>query len=105
GVDTAGKAKRCGEARIVAELAKLGPVKPNIKSASVRAVGTGYLPGLFRIAFVVEFDLDDSDDPAMACASGLNPFQLLSASRVGLRIARDHRLSSRTRRGRTTPRA
>jgi AcrR family transcriptional regulator len=55
--------------------------------ASVRAVGTGYLriaqaePGLFRTAFGPSEDMKEgTPDPARAGESGLNPFQLLSAS-------------------------
>ena len=70
------------------ELAALGPEKPTAKyaRASVRAVGTGYLrfaraeTGLFRTAFAVQFDVKGESDPATAGASGLNPFQLLSAA-------------------------
>lgn len=60
--------------------------------AQLRAVGTGYLrfafveTGLFRMAFAplegvrIAGDAREPDDPANAGESGLNPFQLLSAS-------------------------
>jgi AcrR family transcriptional regulator len=54
--------------------------------ASLRAVGTAYLrfaateTGLFRTAFAVPAARPGAADPAMAGASGLNPFQLLGVA-------------------------
>jgi AcrR family transcriptional regulator len=54
--------------------------------ARLRAVGLGYLryamgePGLFRLAFLRSDPSDQAADPDKAGASGLNPFQLLSAA-------------------------
>ena len=55
--------------------------------AKVRAVGAGYMrfahaeTGLFRTAFGSQFSVEQNHpDPAMGGASGLNPFQHLSAA-------------------------
>lgn len=54
--------------------------------AKVRAVGAGYLrfahaeTGLFRTAFGGRFTVQHNPDPAMGGATGLNPFQHLSAA-------------------------
>jgi len=54
--------------------------------AKVRAVGAGYLrfahaeTGLFRTAFGGRFTVQQQPDPAMGGATGLNPFQHLSAA-------------------------
>ncbi|BEP94056.1 TetR/AcrR family transcriptional regulator [Acidovorax sp. sif1233] len=54
--------------------------------AKVRAVGAGYLrfahaeTGLFRTAFGGRFTVQHDPDPAMGGATGLNPFQHLSAA-------------------------
>lgn len=54
--------------------------------ARVRAVGAGYLrfahaeTGLFRTAFGGRFTVQHNPDPAMGGATGLNPFQHLSAA-------------------------
>ncbi|CAN7615507.1 TetR/AcrR family transcriptional regulator [Acidovorax sp. LjRoot129] len=54
--------------------------------AKVRAVGAGYLrfahaeTGLFRTAFGGRFTVEQQPDPAMGGATGLNPFQHLSAA-------------------------
>lgn len=54
--------------------------------AKVRAVGAGYLrfaqseTGLFRTAFGGRFAVQQNPDPAMGGATGLNPFQHLSAA-------------------------
>jgi len=54
--------------------------------AKVRAVGAGYLrfaqaeTGLFRTAFGGRFAVEQNPDPAMGGATGLNPFQHLSAA-------------------------
>lgn len=54
--------------------------------AKVRAVGAGYLrfaqaeTGLFRTAFGGRFTVQQNPDPAMGGASGLNPFEHLSAA-------------------------
>ncbi len=54
--------------------------------ARVRAVGAGYLrfahaeTGLFRTAFGGRFTVQQNPDPAMGGATGLNPFQHLSAA-------------------------
>lgn len=54
--------------------------------ARVRAVGAGYLrfahaeTGLFRTAFGGRFAVQHDPDPAMGGATGLNPFQHLSAA-------------------------
>ena len=51
----------------------------------LRAIGTAYVgfaqrePGLFRMAFTPSDRAPTDADPAMAGASGLNPFQLLGA--------------------------
>ncbi|GAB3542834.1 TetR/AcrR family transcriptional regulator [Arthrobacter tecti] len=58
--------------------------------ARLRAVGAGYLrfaqtqPGLFRTAFAEHADLRDAGSADSAGASGLTPFQLLSAALDGL---------------------
>lgn len=58
--------------------------------ARLRAVGAGYLrfaqtqPGLFRTAFAEHVDLSDAGTADSAGASGLTPFQLLSAALDGL---------------------
>jgi AcrR family transcriptional regulator len=70
-----------------AELATLGPERRGVRyaRASLRAVGTGYLKfacantGLFRTAFGVVFDVAETS-AEMAGASGLDPYQLLSAA-------------------------
>lgn len=62
--------------------------------ARVRAIGTGYLrfaqdePGLFRTAFAVPEALDNPDIPAGLGASGLSPFQHLTAALDSLVAAR-----------------
>ncbi|RZJ13925.1 MAG: TetR/AcrR family transcriptional regulator [Acidovorax sp.] len=54
--------------------------------AKVRAVGAGYMrfahaeTGLFRTAFGGRFTVQHDPDPAMGGATGLNPFQHLSAA-------------------------
>ncbi len=54
--------------------------------AKVRAVGAGYLrfaqseTGLFRTAFGGRFAVQQTPDPAMGGATGLNPFEHLSAA-------------------------
>lgn len=54
--------------------------------ARLRAVGTGYLqfaqsePGLFRMAFSEHVDMSQAANPASTGASGLTPFQILSAA-------------------------
>ena len=54
--------------------------------AKVRAVGAGYLrfaqaeTGLFRTAFGGRFTVQQNPDPAMGGATGLNPFEHLSAA-------------------------
>ena len=54
--------------------------------AKVRAVGAGYLrfaqaeTGLFRTAFGGRFTVQQQPDPAMGGATGLNPFEHLSAA-------------------------
>jgi AcrR family transcriptional regulator len=54
--------------------------------AKVRAVGAGYMrfahaeTGLFRTAFGGRFTVQTHPDPAMGGATGLNPFQHLSAA-------------------------
>lgn len=54
--------------------------------AKVRAVGAGYLrfaqaeTGLFRTAFGGRFTVQQDPDPAMGGATGLNPFEHLSAA-------------------------
>ena len=54
--------------------------------AKVRAVSAGYLrfahveTGLFRTAFGGRFSVQQNPDPAMGGATGLNPFQHLSAA-------------------------
>jgi len=79
-----------------AELARLrrGADAAEFARGSLRAVGTGYLKfaraqtGLFRTAFSPPDEAggaamapgDSAPDPAMAGASGLNPFQLLAAA-------------------------
>ena len=61
--------------------------------AKVRAVGAGYLrfahaeTGLFRTAFGGRFTVQQTPDPAMGGATGLNPFQHLSAALDDLVIA------------------
>ena len=65
----------------------LGPPRADVDyaRATLRAVGMGYLhfalkkTGLFRTAFVVQFDVSPPS-PDKAGATGLNPFQLLSAA-------------------------
>lgn len=70
-----------------AELAKVRKGPPaEFARASLRAVGAGYLrfaqaeTGLFRTAFSGGHQVESDVDPAKAGASGLNPFQLLSAA-------------------------
>ena len=54
--------------------------------ATVRAVGAGYLrfareeTGLFRTAFGGRFTVQQQPDPALGGATGLNPFEHLSAA-------------------------
>ena len=54
--------------------------------AQVRAVGAGYLrfaqaeTGLFRTAFGGRFSVQQNPDPALGGATGLNPFEHLSAA-------------------------
>ena len=54
--------------------------------ARVRAVGAGYLrfaqaeTGLFRTAFGGRFTVQQQPDPALGGATGLNPFEHLSAA-------------------------
>lgn len=70
------------------ELARLGRARRSKEyaRASLRAVGAGYLrfaqaePGLFRTAFSVSDEVIGAPDPAKTGASGLNPFELLSAA-------------------------
>lgn len=58
--------------------------------ARLRAVGAGYLafaqaePGLFRTAFAAAPPVEHDPDPSKAGASGMNPFQLLTAALDGL---------------------
>ena len=70
-------------------------IQPNddggaLAQARLRAVGAGYLrfaqtqPGLFRTAFAEHTDLRDAGSADSAGASGLTPFQLLSAALDGL---------------------
>jgi AcrR family transcriptional regulator len=69
-------------------LRALGPAKHGLEyaRATLRAVGLGYLhfamrkTGLFRTAFVVQFDVAAAPDPDKAGHSGLNPFELLGAA-------------------------
>jgi AcrR family transcriptional regulator len=71
-----------------AELAKLARDgdPADYARAGLRAVGTGYMqfalaePGLFRTAFSVPDAPRGDANPAKAGASGLNPFELLSAA-------------------------
>jgi AcrR family transcriptional regulator len=75
-------------ASIEAELAKLPPHDDPASAARarLRAVGTGYLrfaqaePGLFRTAFSVPPDRQDTTSPARADDSGMRPYQLLAAA-------------------------
>jgi AcrR family transcriptional regulator len=71
------------------ELAKAPPGAGSADTAraGLRAIGTAYIrfalqeTGLFRTAFGVPGEAPaDADDPNQAGASGLNPFQLLSAA-------------------------
>jgi AcrR family transcriptional regulator len=79
-------------ASIEAELAKLPPHDDPASAARarLRAVGTGYLrfaqaePGLFRTAFSVPPDRQDTTSPARADDSGMRPYQLLAAALDGL---------------------
>jgi AcrR family transcriptional regulator len=69
-------------------LRALGPASDDLAyaRATLRAVGMGYLhfavrkTGLFRTAFVVQFDVARTPDPEKAGSSGLNPFELLGAA-------------------------
>jgi AcrR family transcriptional regulator len=69
-------------------LRALGPATDGLDyaRATLRAVGMGYLhfaikkTGLFRTAFVVQFDVASAPDPEKAGHSGLNPFELLGAA-------------------------
>jgi len=69
-------------------LAALGASEPpaEVARAGLRAVGAAYLrfaqkeTGLFRTAFAVLEDASTASDPAMAGASGRNPFELLGAA-------------------------
>lgn len=70
-----------------AELAKVRKGRPaEVARAGLRAVGAGYLrfaqeeTGLFRTAFAVGHQVESEPDPAKTGASGLNPFELLSAA-------------------------
>jgi AcrR family transcriptional regulator len=71
-----------------AEMAALPPSgTPTERAhAKVRAVGAGYLrfaqteTGLFRTAFGGRFTVQHQPDPAMGGATGLNPFEHLSAA-------------------------
>jgi AcrR family transcriptional regulator len=67
------------------------PCRPGLDPAEaarahLRAVGTGYLrfaqaePGLFRTAFSVPADLQNTTRPARADNTGMKPFQLLAAA-------------------------
>ncbi|WP_334186565.1 TetR/AcrR family transcriptional regulator [Noviherbaspirillum sp.] len=73
---------------IETELAALPKKKDPVKAAHgrLRAIGAAYVkfaraePGLFRTAFSVPPNLDQSASPAKAGSSGLSPFQHLSAA-------------------------
>jgi AcrR family transcriptional regulator len=79
-------------ASIEAELAKLPPDDDPASAARarLRAVGTGYLhfaqaePGLFRTAFSVPADRQDTASPAQSDDSGMRPYRLLTAALNGL---------------------
>jgi AcrR family transcriptional regulator len=70
----------------------LGPERPDVDyaRARLRAVGSGYLrfarqkTGLFRTAFVVQFELPPKPETPPTVDTELNPFQLLSAALDGL---------------------
>ena len=78
------EAARAMEAEMALLPAKGTPVER--AHAKVRAVGAGYLrfahaeTGLFRTAFGGRFTVQQQPDPAMGGATGLNPFQHLSAA-------------------------
>ena len=78
------EAARAMEAEMARLPAKGTPVAR--AHAKVRAVGAGYLrfahaeTGLFRTAFGGRFTVQQQPDPAMGGATGLNPFQHLSAA-------------------------
>ena len=78
------EAARAMEAEMALPPAKGTPVER--AHAKVRAVGAGYLrfahaeTGLFRTAFGGRFTVQQQPDPAMGGATGLNPFQHLSAA-------------------------
>ena len=78
------EAARAMEAEMALLPAKGTPVAR--AHAKVRAVGAGYLrfahaeTGLFRTAFGGRFTVQQQPDPAMGGATGLNPFQHLSAA-------------------------
>ena len=63
-----------------------GQTAADAARAALRAIGTAYLkfaqhePGLFRTAFSVLGEPENTSNPAMAGRSGLNPFQLLSSA-------------------------
>jgi AcrR family transcriptional regulator len=79
-------------ASIEAELAKLPPDDDpaHAARARLRAVGTGYLhfaqaePGLFRTAFSVPADRQDTASPAHSDDSGMRPYRMLTAALNGL---------------------
>jgi AcrR family transcriptional regulator len=79
-------------ASIEAELAKLPPDDDPASAARarLRAVGTGYLhfaqaePGLFRTAFSVPADRQDTASPARSDDSGMRPYRMLTAALNGL---------------------
>jgi AcrR family transcriptional regulator len=79
-------------ASIEAELAKLPPDDDPASTARarLRAVGTGYLhfaqaePGLFRTAFSVPPDRQDTAGPAQSDDSGMRPYRMLTAALNGL---------------------
>ena len=78
------EAARAMEAEMALLPAKGTPVER--AHTKVRAVGAGYLrfahaeTGLFRTAFGGRFTVQQQPDPAMGGATGLNPFQHLSAA-------------------------
>lgn len=75
-------------ASIESELAKLPPGDDpaHAARAHLRAVGTGYLhfalaePGLFRTAFSVPPDRQDTASPAHSDDSGMKPYRMLAAA-------------------------